>query len=99
MQDKELKASDYLPEPRCIKHIMRMNEEPRNKWRDAIQTELNAICDNNTFEPRDPLPGEQILPLKWVFKVKIKANGSIDKLKARLVCRGDLQKLPPDEDT
>ena len=99
IEDKELKASDYLPEPKCIKHIMRMNEEPRNKWKNAMRTELDAICDNHTFEPRDPLPGEQILPLKWVFKVKIKANGSIDKLKARLVCRGDLQKLPPDEDT
>lgn len=29
---------------------------------------------------------------KWVFKKKLKADGSIDKLKARLVVKGNTQK-------
>jgi hypothetical protein len=36
-------------------------------------------------------PGQNIISCKWVFHVKENADGTIDKLKARLVARGFTQ--------
>ena len=37
-------------------------------------------------------PGRKSIGNKWVLKIKRKANGSIDKYKARLVVKGYTQK-------
>ena len=33
-------------------------------------------------------PGKQVVGCKWIFKVKYKADGSIERYKARLVAKG-----------
>ena len=45
-----------------------------------------------TWELEDLPPGCKPLGYKWIFKRKLKANGSIDKYKARLVVKGYKQK-------
>ena len=47
---------------------------------------------NHTWELVDLPPGSKPLGYKWIFKKKMKANGSIDKYKARLVIKGYKQK-------
>lgn len=41
-------------------------------------------------------PGAKTLGCKWVFKKKLKSDGSIDKFKARLVAKGYKQKKDVD---
>ena len=41
--------------------------------------------------PKEEASNEQILLLKWVFKYKFDSNGYLQKLKAWLYVRGDLQ--------
>ena len=47
---------------------------------------------NHTWELVDLPPGTKPLGYKWIFKKKMKADGSIDKYKARLVVKGYRQK-------
>lgn len=61
-------------------------------WKEAMEDELRSIHRNNTWD-LVPLPlDRQAISTKWVFRVKTNANGSIAKLKARLVARGFQQK-------
>jgi len=59
----------------------------------AIEKEYNDLKRQGTFKtvPKVEAGNEQILPLKWVFKYKLDSDGYLQKLKARLCVRGDLQ--------
>ena len=61
-------------------------------WKEAINDEVASILQNHTWELVDLPPGSKPLGYKWIFKKKMKADGSIDKYKARLVIKGYKQK-------
>ncbi|KAD7479019.1 hypothetical protein E3N88_02155 [Mikania micrantha] len=60
--------------------------------KEAIQDEMDSIMHNNTWKLTDLPHGCKPLGCKWIFKRKMKVDGSIDKYKARLVIQGFRQK-------
>uniref|UniRef100_A0ACD5TR82 Uncharacterized protein n=1 Tax=Avena sativa TaxID=4498 RepID=A0ACD5TR82_AVESA len=61
-------------------------------WGKAMQEEMSAIDENQTWALTD-LPGtHRAIGLKWVFKVKRDPAGNIVKYKARLVAKGYAQR-------
>ncbi|CAI7819004.1 unnamed protein product, partial [Closterium sp. NIES-53] len=64
--------------------------EHKEKWREAMDKELKALQERNTWKvvPIGVAQNKTILTGKWVFRVKTKADGTIDKFKARWVVRG-----------
>ena len=60
-------------------------------WRPAMESEFSAVQQNKTWTLVPRPPGKNIIGCKWIFKVKHKADGSLDKFKARLVARGFTQ--------
>lgn len=57
-----------------------------------MDAELQALQDNNTWHIV-PLPsGKRPISSKWVYKLKFKADGSLERHKARLVIKGCTQK-------
>ena len=59
-----------------------------SKWAQAIKEELEALQKNNTWVLSVLLEGRKTVGCKWIFSIKYKADGSIDRYKARLVTKG-----------
>ncbi|GKE75435.1 hypothetical protein Tco_1537476 [Tanacetum coccineum] len=51
-------------------------------WKEAIDDEIGSIMENNTWVLSDLPPGCKPLGCKWIFKRKMKVDGTIDKFKA-----------------
>ncbi|KAL0327941.1 UNVERIFIED_CONTAM: Retrovirus-related Pol polyprotein from transposon TNT 1-94 [Sesamum calycinum] len=62
------------------------------QWKEAVKSEMDSIVSNGTWVLVDLPPGCTTIGCKWIFKKKLKPNGSIDKFKARLVAKGFKQK-------
>lgn len=75
------------------------HEEPKSyaqavnhaEWRDAMALEIKALEDNHTWELTTLPPGRKTVGCRWVYKIKYKATGEIEKHKARLVAKGFTQ--------
>ena len=60
--------------------------------KEAINSEIESILSNHTWELTNLPPDSKPIGCKWIFKRKLKLDGSIDKYKARLVVKGYRQK-------
>ena len=59
--------------------------EMDDKWIEAMKEELKMIEKNDTWELVDRPQHKQPIGVKWVYRTKLNADGSINKYKARLV--------------
>ncbi|XP_070010774.1 uncharacterized protein [Nicotiana sylvestris] len=55
------------------------------KWKQAMIEEMKALSKNETWELVTSPPDKKLVGSKWVFTVKHKADGSIERFKIRLV--------------
>ncbi|GAU42126.1 hypothetical protein TSUD_351000 [Trifolium subterraneum] len=60
-------------------------------WKTAINAELTALLKNKTWDLVTLPPHKKAIGCKWVFKVKLHADGTIERHKARLVAKGFTQ--------
>ena len=77
-------------EPQNYEEVVSSSEGPL--WEEAIKSEIDSILPNHTWKRVDLLSGCKPLGSKWIFKRKMKADGFIDKYKARLVIKGYKQR-------
>lgn len=61
------------------------------KWRATMKKELIMIEKNQTWKLVKRLADRKVIGVKWVFRIKLNAYGSINKHKARLVVKGYAQ--------
>jgi hypothetical protein len=57
-------------------------------WKAAMDEEYDALIKNNTWHLVPSRHGQNVIDGKWVYKVKRKADGTVDRYKARLVAKG-----------
>lgn len=61
-------------------------------WKAAMDEEFSAWMKNKTWHLVPPSQGTNIVDCKWVYKIKRKSYGSLDRYKARLVAKGFKQR-------
>ncbi|WVY91611.1 hypothetical protein V8G54_037125 [Vigna mungo] len=61
-------------------------------WRNAMREEIKSIEKNGIWQLVDLPPKKKSISVKWVFKRKLRPDGSVSRYKARLVVKGFLQK-------
>lgn len=83
-----IKAKDVF-EPKSYTEAMQCPDA--EEWKQSIQTEVNTLLANNTFEivDKSSVPeGRRIVKSKWVFKIKCDSQGNFLSRKTRLVAKG-----------
>ena len=106
LRNRSIISEDVLDEEQQGGHevLMALNmEEPKTArealegkdstgWQMAMQDELDSFAKNDVVETCVLPSGKNVIDTGWVLKIKRYPNGEINKLKARIVCRGYSQK-------
>jgi len=65
-----------------------MSRPDAESWIAAALAEIEAHLTNGTWELAQLPPGRRAIGSRWVFKLKRKPDGSVDKYKGRIVAQG-----------
>ena len=79
------------PEPKYWRNLL--THPYKHEFIQAAQKEWNELIKRGTFQQITIQPDSdtKALPLLWVFKYKFDGDGYLEKFKARICVRGDLQ--------
>jgi hypothetical protein len=58
------------------------------KWIQAMDLELEVLTKTGTWSIVDLPPNIKPIGCRWVYRVKYKPDGSVERYKARLVTKG-----------
>ena len=88
-----------VEESDCPKsHKEAVQHHHQSPWESAMKDEMNSMKTNDVWELVPRPPDRKVIGSKWIFKVKMDANGTIERYKARLVSQGCTQKYGTDYD-
>ena len=60
-------------------------------WREAVQCEIPTLESNQTWKTAFLPKDKPVIGCRWIFKIKYKVAGTINRYKARLVAKGYTQ--------
>ena len=75
--------------PRTLREAL--NTPQAEQWYDAAYQEIKALVDNGTWKLAKLPPGRKPIGSRWVFLVKRKKDGTIERYKGRVVAKGYAQ--------
>ena len=67
-----------------------MSNNIKKPWLKATPREIKNLINNQNFTVEDIYKDEPVIPCMDFYKAKIQSDGGLDKLKLRIVVRGDL---------
>ena len=68
-----------------------MSDDIKKPWLKSTQKEIKNLINNQTFLVEYPKKSEPVTPCMDMYKAKIQSDGSLDKLKLRILVRRYLQ--------
>ena len=91
MGESGSEVSHFIPEPRNFSEVTKLSDDIKKPRLKETLKEIKNLINNQTFLVEDPKKDEPVTPCMDVYKAKIQSDGSLDKVKLRIVVRGDLQ--------
>ena len=76
-------------DPKTLSEAQARSNWPR--WKEAMDRKLATLEKAGTWSTVPRPPNKNVVGSKWVFRIKRKADGSVEKYKARLVACGFTQ--------
>ncbi|GJZ59848.1 putative RNA-directed DNA polymerase [Tanacetum coccineum] len=84
----------------CFATTLNKSVDPTNyykaatdpRWVEVMNDEIDALYRNHTWTIVDLSKGRKAIGNKWIYKIKYKASGEIERYKARVVAKGFNQK-------
>lgn len=89
-------ANGQLMEPTTVEEALASTD--KEKWLDAMEKEMESLHGNDVWDLIELPKDRKAVGSKWVFKLKVGADGSVERHKARLVAQGFSQKFGADYD-
>jgi len=72
-------------EPNTYNEALQVPE--RENWIKAMEDEMDSHRKNGTWDLVEPKPEMNPLSAKWVYCIKTRANGEVDRFKTQLVIK------------
>ena len=82
--------AETVRDPRTYKQALKSAQA--ENWKVAMDDEYHSLMKHDIWNLVDLPQGKNLVGCKWVYKTKLKADGSVDKYKARLVALKDIHK-------
>ncbi|KAL0327233.1 UNVERIFIED_CONTAM: Retrovirus-related Pol polyprotein from transposon RE2 [Sesamum angustifolium] len=87
--------TDLMPSYECFVAALSTLQEPQSykqaigkpEWEDVMHQELLALDKNHTWEVTTLPPGKKAIGCRWVYKLKLRDDGTVERCKARLVAK------------
>ena len=81
----------FLNTPHTVVNTLKMPLAVGRAWVKSFVKEVKGILiDRKSCKIEDPLPEDHVIPVMDVYRCKLDKDGLLDKLKTRIVFRGDL---------
>ena len=84
-------VSHFIPEPRNFSEVTKLSDNIKIPCLKSTLKQIKNLINNQTDLIEYQNEGEPLTPCMDVYKAKIQYDGSLDKLKLRIVVRGDFQ--------
>ena len=91
LKESGSEVSHFIPEPRNFAEVTKFSDNINKPWIKVTPKEIKNQIKNQTFLIKYQNEGEPITPCMDVYKAKIQSDGSLDKLKWRIVVIGEIQ--------
>ncbi|CAM8889602.1 unnamed protein product [Rhodiola kirilowii] len=91
-EDSQVQYQCFLAQVTALKEpttYLQASKDPQ--WQEAMSLEIDALEKNKTWILTDLPQGKTVVDYKWVYKIKLNSDGSIERYKARLVAKGFTQ--------
>ena len=90
MGESSSEVSYFITELRNFAEVTKLSDNIKKPRLKATLKEIKNLINNQNLLIEDQNEGEPVTPCMDVYKTKIQYYGSLDKLKLRIVVRGDL---------
>ena len=83
--ESDSEVSHFNPEPRNFAEVTKLSESIKKPWLKENIKEIKNLINNQNFLIEYQNEGELVTPYTNVYKAKIQSDGSLDKLKMKIV--------------